>query len=167
MSPPKPSSSPKFRTAASPLRNMLHPLPRCPLPARKTDFDPKVILLLPLAASRLTCGACCPVTRATPGGEARRATGEPTTGPRGWCLPSAQEHPPCTLQPAGLQGLSLGELGIGWGKGSSLSPFLLSLMHPQPGLRFSSSPETLLQERAWLTPPVPVYLEGSAVFFPN
>lgn len=70
------------------------------------------------------------------------------------------------LQPAGLQGLSLGELGTGWGWGSSLDP-LLSLMHPQPGLHFSSSPEMLLQERAWLTPPVPVYLEGSAAIFPN
>lgn len=71
------------------------------------------------------------------------------------------------LQPAGLQGLRFRELGTGWGRGRSLEPLLLFLMHPQPGLRFSSSPEMLLQERAWLTPPVPVYLEGSAAIFPN
>lgn len=71
------------------------------------------------------------------------------------------------LQPAGLQGLSLGELGTGWGRGGSLDPLLLSLRDPQPGLHFSSSPEMLLQERAWMTPPVPVYLEGTAAVFPN
>lgn len=64
-------------------------------------------------------------------------------------------------------GLSLGDLGPAQGGGSSLNPLLLSLRHPQPRLHFSSSPEMLLQERAWLTPPVPVYLEGSAAVFPN
>lgn len=71
------------------------------------------------------------------------------------------------LQPARLQGLSLGELGSGWRRGSSLEPLLLALMHSQPGLHFSSSPGLLLQEGAWLTPPVTVYLEGSAAIFPN
>lgn len=71
------------------------------------------------------------------------------------------------LQPTKLQGLSLGELDSGWGRGSSLELILLALMHLQPGLHFSSSPEMLLQERAWLTPPVPVYLEASAAIFPN
>lgn len=74
-------------------------------------------------------------------------------------------HPACS-KPAGPQGLSLRELGFGWGLGSSLEP-LLAVMHPQPGLCFSSSPEMLLQERARLTPPVPVYLQVSAAIFPN
>lgn len=74
-------------------------------------------------------------------------------------------HPTCS-KPAGPQGLRLRELGSGWGLGSSLEPLLVG-MHPQPGLRFSSSPEMLLQERARLTPPVPVYLQASAAIFPN
>lgn len=73
--------------------------------------------------------------------------------------------PACSKQ-AGPQGLNLGELGSGWGLGSSLEP-LPVVMHPRPGLRFSSSPEMLLQERARLTPPVPVYLQVSAAVFPN
>lgn len=43
-------------------------------------------------------------------------------------------HPACS-KPAGPQGLSLRELGLGWGLGSSLEP-LLAVMHPRPGLRF-------------------------------
>lgn len=142
----------------------MYPLPRCPIPDRKTDFDPKVT-----AAPVPGCQQAYlwPLIRATPGREVRRATGETTIGTRGQGLPSTQEHPPCILQPAGPQSLSLRELGTGWGRGSSLDPPLLSLMHPQPGLHFSSSPAMLLQERAWLTPPVPVYLEGSAAIFPN
>lgn len=99
--------------AAPPSRNTLHPFPRSPVPARKADFDLKVTAAPIPGCQQAYLWLCCPVIRTTPGREVRRATGETTTGPRGQRLASAGEHPPSVLQPAGLQGLTLGEQGTG------------------------------------------------------
>lgn len=159
--PLKPSTAPWLRVALPP-RNTVHTFFRCQdllerqilirdTPRFTADFAP--------GGHQAYLSPCCSVIRATPGREVRGgATGETTASPGGWGSPTRH---------AASQ-LGHGAYGSGswvWGAAWSLS--LLVVMCPQPGLRFSSSPEMLLQEGARLTPPVPVYLQVSAANFPN